>query len=183
MSLRSPRERLCQTLAYEAGGLILAVPIYLIYSGASAGEGVLVMLAVTTAVLLWCPLHNSVFDWVDLRLTGRAASDRPHRWRILHACSYELSTTIVTLPVLVWLGGLGVLEAVPLETGLTAIYAVYAYVFHLWYDRLRPVGGLGAADPAAPAPVPCYGATPAGSGMTEIDILPDPWVISLAWAR
>lgn len=45
----------------------------------------------------------------------------------------------VTLPVLVVLGGHGLAKALMLNLGLTALYAVYAYGFHLGYDRLRPV--------------------------------------------
>ncbi len=34
MSLRSPRERLIQTLAYEAGGLCLSVPLVALFGEA-----------------------------------------------------------------------------------------------------------------------------------------------------
>lgn len=140
MTLRSPRERLIQTLSYEAGGLVISIPLYLLYSGSGASEGTLIMAALSLAVMLWSPLHNTAFDWADLRLTGRLASDRPHRWRLVHAVSHEVSTILVTVPVLVWLGGHGLLEALLLDLGLTALYTAYAYVFHLVYDRLRPVG-------------------------------------------
>ncbi|MCB6178418.1 hypothetical protein LHP98_09775 [Rhodobacter sp. Har01] len=139
MTLRSPRERFIQTLAYEAGGLLLSVPLYILYSGGGAGQGAEVMLAMSAAVLLWSPIHNTAFDLVDLRLTGRLASDRPHRWRMVHAASHEISTVLVTLPVLMFLGGHGLGEALLIDLGLTLVYAAYAYVFHLGYDWLRPV--------------------------------------------
>jgi uncharacterized membrane protein len=139
MRLRSPRERLIQTLCYEAGGLMLSVPLYLLYSGHEAGDGAMLMLALSAAVMLWSPLHNTIFDWTDLRLSGRVASDRPQGWRIVHAISHEATTVIVTLPIIVWLGGHGWGEALLLDMGLTLLYAVYAYGFHLLYDRIRPV--------------------------------------------
>lgn len=139
MRLRSPRERLIQTLCYEAGGLVLSIPLYLIYSGQGAGAGALVMLALSVAVMLWSPLHNTAFDWADLRLSGRVASDRSQKWRVVHAVSHEATTLVVTLPILVWLGGHGPGEALLVDLGLTGLYAVYAYGFHLVYDRLRPV--------------------------------------------
>lgn len=144
MSLRSPRERALQTIAYEVGGLILAIPLYLVYTGGGTGEGALVMAALSVAVLIWSPLHNTAWDWLEWRRVRRLASDRPQRWRALHAVSHEATTVAVTLPILVWLGGHGWLEALVLDLALTLLYAGYAYVFHNVYDRLRPV---------APAPV------------------------------
>jgi uncharacterized membrane protein len=40
---------------------------------------------------------------------------------------------------LIWLGGLSVLEALSANVILTIFYTVYAYVFHIVFDRLRPV--------------------------------------------
>jgi uncharacterized membrane protein len=139
MRLRSPRERFLQTLCYEAGGLLLSVPLYLVYSGHAATEGARLMLALSAAVMVWSPLHNTVFDWLDLRLSGRVASDRPQRWRVVHATSHEATTVMVTLPLLVWIGGHGWGEAMLLDLALTGLYAGYAYGFHLVYDRIRPI--------------------------------------------
>jgi uncharacterized membrane protein len=139
MTLRSVRERVLQTLAYEAGGLALSIPAYLLYSGGSVPETALLMLALSGAVLLWTPIHNTLFDWIDYRWSGRLASNRPQRWRIVHAISHEATTLVVTLPILMGLGGLTFWAAVLVDLGLTLLYAVYAYVFHLVYDRLRPM--------------------------------------------
>jgi uncharacterized membrane protein len=140
MILRSPRERFIQTLSYEIGGWLLAVPFYVLVTNGSTLEGGLLMAAMAAAVMIWSPLHNTVFDWVDFKISGRLASDRPHRWRMLHAMSHELSTMVVTLPILILLGGFGFWPAVAVDLGLTLVYTVYAYGFHLAYDWLRPMG-------------------------------------------
>jgi uncharacterized membrane protein len=139
MTLRSPRERLTQTIAYEVGGLCLSVPLVAGLGHGTTREAFWLMLALSAAVLVWSPLHNSVFDRVDLRLSGRLASDRPHRWRLVHAASHEATTVVVTLPILIWLGNLSLWAALLADLGLTFLYTGYAYVFHLVYDRLRPV--------------------------------------------
>jgi uncharacterized membrane protein len=144
MTLRSPRERLIQTVSYELGGLCLSVPLVAVVGGGTTGEAVTLMLALSVAVLIWSPIHNTAFDWLDFRLSGRVASDRPQRWRLVHAASHEASTVVVTLPILIWLGGLGLWAALLADLGLTLLYAAYAYVFHLVYDRLRPVRPTGA---------------------------------------
>lgn len=143
MTLRSTRERVIQTLAYEAGGLCLSVPLASLVGGGTAGEAFVLMLALSLAVLVWSPVHNTVFDLADLRLSGRLASDRPQRWRVVHAISQEATTLAVTLPILMGLGGLSFGAALLADLGLTLLYTAYAYVFHLVYDRLRPVRPLG----------------------------------------
>ena len=148
MTLRSARERVIQTLAYEAGGLCLSVPLFALVSGGTTGEALWLLLVLSIAVLIWSPIHNTAFDWVDLRWSGRLASDRPQRWRLVHAVSHEATTLVVTLPILMALGGLSFWAALLADLGLTALYAVYAYVFHLIYDRLRPVRRSGPRTPA-----------------------------------
>lgn len=147
MPVRSPRERLIQTLAYEAGGLCLSVPLVALFGGGTSGEALALMLALSGAVLVWSPLHNTVFDRLDLRLSGRVASDRPQSWRLVHALSHEATTVVVTLPILIGLGELSVGAALMADLGLTLLYAAYAYVFHLVYDRLRPVRPLAEVSP------------------------------------
>ena len=139
MCLRSPRERALQTLAFELGGLALATPLYAAAFGQTPGESLFLIAAVALACVAWTPLHDTAFDLVEWRLAGRVASDRPHGLRIAHALSIETTATAVSLPVIMWLGGHGLWEALAIELGLTALYVAYGYAFHLAYDRLRPV--------------------------------------------
>jgi uncharacterized membrane protein len=139
MALRSPQERVFQSVIYEAGGWLMAVPLFVMVTGGSVGEGALLMVTLTAVVILWLPVHNTLFDRADLYLSGRVASERPHGWRMVHAISQETSSVLVTAPVLVWLGGFSPWQALLADLALTVIYAVYAYGFHLVYDRLRPI--------------------------------------------
>jgi uncharacterized membrane protein len=139
MTLRSSRERVIQSLAYEAGGLGLSVPLFAIFGGGTTGEAFWLMLALSAAVLIWSPFHNTVFDWLEFRLSGRLASDRPKRWRMVHAVSIETTIMLVTVPIMMGLGGLTFQGAILADLGLTLLYVAYAYVFHLVYDQLRPM--------------------------------------------
>jgi len=149
MALRSARERACQTLAYEIGGLAIAAPLYSLIFGGGAGEGFALVAALALAVMIWSPIHNTVFDWVEWRMTGRVASDRPHRWRVVHAITHEATSLVVTVPVILWLTDHGIVGALLVDLGLTLFYAGYAYVFHLAYDRLRPVARPPVAQEVA----------------------------------
>lgn len=149
MTLRSARERIYQTLAFEAGGLLMATPLYGLVFDQSAQQSLTVLVGLSLAVMLWAPLHNTLFDLADLHFTGRVASARPHSLRMIQALSQEVSALVATLPLIMILGGHGFREALMLDFGLTLFYAAYAYLFHILYDWLRPV---------APIPFPAHAA-------------------------
>lgn len=139
MALRSLRERAIQTFAFEAGGIALAAPLYWLIFGGDAGDSLLLVATLTAAELTWPAIHNAAFDRVEWRLARRVASDRPKMLRAAHALSQETTAMVVSLPIIVWLGGHGWIEAVAVDLGLTLIYTGYTYAFHLIYDHSRPV--------------------------------------------
>lgn len=139
MTLRTARERVIQTLAYEAGGLAVAIPLYALAFGTEADESAFVLAAVSVAMMIWSLNHNTLFDLVEWRMIRRVASDRPHSQRVLHALSHEVTAAVVTVPILMVLGDLGFGEALLADIGLSVVYTLYAYVFHWIYDRLRPI--------------------------------------------
>ncbi len=60
MTLRSPRQRIIQTLAYEACALALAVPFYALIADREAGAATVVMLAMMGAERIWGPWFRPV---------------------------------------------------------------------------------------------------------------------------
>ena len=153
MTVRCARERAVQTIAYEIGGWLVATPAYAIAFGRPPGESLVLMIALTVAMLVWSPIHNTVFDHAEWRFCRRVASSRPHRVRICHALSHEATSVVVTLPVIMAIGGHGFWAALAADVGLTLIYAAYAYLFHLAYDRIRPIRHHAELPVIAPAPL------------------------------
>lgn len=139
MALRSIRERAYQTIAYEAGGFLIAMPLYGLIAGHDASQSSLLIVAVALACMAWSPLHNTLFDWIEWKLARRLASDRPQRFRMLHAISHEVTSIVITNPIIMLVGGYSFWHALVIDIGLTLLYSVYAYFFHIAYDRLRPV--------------------------------------------
>lgn len=139
MAIRSFRERAFQTLLYEAGGIAVAAPLYHLIFGAGAAQSVTLMIVLSVILLIWIPAFNWLFDLVEWRLTRRPASDRPHGLRALHAFGMEATSIVVTVPAIMLVGGHGFWEAVAVDIGLSVLYVIYAYIFHILYDRLRPV--------------------------------------------
>ena len=65
--LRSKRERAIQTSSCEAGGLVIATPLYMAVFGVNVWGSAGLMIAFSVAVLIWTPIYNTVFDRLDLR--------------------------------------------------------------------------------------------------------------------
>ena len=137
--LRSRRERIVQTLWFEGIGLLLVAPIYGWATGTGLTDSLALVAAVSVAVMVWAALFNTAFDRAEMRLTGRVASDRPHRLRLAHALLFEASAAVVSCPVIVLMTGLGWLDALLTDIALTLAYSAYGYLFHWAFDRLRPV--------------------------------------------
>ena len=143
MPVRSFSERIFQTFLYESGGIALATPVYSLVFDRSLWDSLLMMSAFSAAFLLWAPIFNAAWDHLEWRWCARLASDRPHRWRLAHAIALEGTDTVLTLPLLMGFGGHSLTEALLVDLGLALLYASYAYLFHLGFDRLRPVGASG----------------------------------------
>ncbi len=137
--VRNLRERLLQTLWFEGLGLALIAPAHAWVTGTVHAQSLSMLAAVSAAVMLWTALYNMAFDRIELRSCSRVASDRPHRWRTLHAVGLELGATVVSLPLIHALTAHGWLAALAVDLGLGVTYALYGYAFQLVFDRLRPV--------------------------------------------
>ncbi len=138
-TVRGLRERVIQTLWFEGVGLAIVSLPFSHLSGVTVGDSLALLLTLSMAITFWSALYNTSFDLIERRLTSRVASDRPPCWRMLHTLGLEASALVATWPLVVTLTPLGWREAFLAEMGLTLAYAAYGFVFHLAFDRLRPV--------------------------------------------
>jgi uncharacterized membrane protein len=139
MYFRSLKERLFQSILYEISGTLLATVAYAAVFGGGFVDALWTMVALSLAFMIYAPVFNMVFDWVEWRFAHRVASDRPHRLRALHAVLLEGSDSFVSVPILMFLGGHGLVEAIATDFALLALHSVYAYFYFLAFDWLRPV--------------------------------------------
>lgn len=139
MTIRSPRERLLQSAGYEFGSLVVATPICALLTGTTVATSAGLVIVLTVATMLWAPLFNTVFDRIEWRLSRRVASNRSRRLRLAHAFALEASDTLISVPILMVLGGLDLQQAVIADLGLLAVYMAYTYFYHQVFDWLRPI--------------------------------------------
>ena len=95
-AVRGLRERVIQTLCFEALGLVIVSLPFAHFAGVTAGDSLLVLLALSIVVMSWAALYNTAFDRIDKRLSGRVASDWPQRWRVLHALAFDHARPVLT---------------------------------------------------------------------------------------
>jgi uncharacterized membrane protein len=110
-AIRSRRERLIQTLWFEALGIVIVSPLFAHFAGPSLGKSIIVLTALSVTMMCWSALYNTAFDLIEVRCTGRVASDRPHGWRVLHTIGNEVTALVVTWPLMVALTPLAWLQA------------------------------------------------------------------------
>jgi uncharacterized membrane protein len=151
-NFRSTRERVIQALCYEAGGLLVIAPLFSLAADAGMAESYGLIAVLSIAAMTWFGAFNTVYDLIEFRLTGRAASDRPHRWRVAHALAFEATQIIVSCPLIYLLTGLSWLEALVADLALTGAYTAYGYLFYWAFDRLRPVQVEAPRTSPGPAP-------------------------------
>ena len=137
--MRSRGERWVQTLWFEAFGLLLMGPVFGYFAGTALHASMAVLWVLSLVAMAWAAAYNTLFDRVEWQLAGRLASNRPRALRVLHAIGYEATLALATCPLIVWLTPLGWLDALVAEIGLSLAYAVYGFLFHIGFDRLRPV--------------------------------------------
>lgn len=137
--LRSFKDRLRQIALFEAGGLLLITPPFSWASGVSVVDSVGLLAILALIAALWNGAFNTAFDWVEGRLTGRTADQRPWPRRVVHALGFESGLVLISLPVVVGWTGMGWGEAFMADLGLALAYALYAFIFNLGYDRLYPI--------------------------------------------
>ncbi|MGI9415601.1 MAG: PACE efflux transporter [Hyphomicrobiales bacterium] len=138
VALRSGKDRLRYTIAFEASLMAVLVPVGAAFFDKGVADiGILGVVLVLKAMLIGL-LYNGVFDWLEAR-TGRVSSDRSPLGRVVHATGFELTLVTTSLPILCWWLNLSILEALTMDLVVTTFVVAYTYLFTLAYDRLFPV--------------------------------------------
>lgn len=152
MEIRTWRERVFQTLMFEVIGVIAFTPLVAFGMGEDAGHSMGLLIALSLAAVSVAGVFNHAFDWIENKKTGRIASERSTKWRVIHAVLLECVIATATLPIIKISMGISWYEAVIADIALLLLYAAYGYLFHMVYDRWRPVArtkGQAATEDAS----------------------------------
>ncbi len=118
------------TTLFEAGGLVVVTPLASWLTGHGIGRMGLLTASLATFAMLWNLLWNRLFDhWVPTR--RRSLSQR-----VAQALGFELGLLVMTLPIVAWWLGIGVVEAFWLDLGFMLFFLGYALIFNSTFDGI-----------------------------------------------
>ena len=138
VKLRSLKDRIRYTVIFETILLTMLVPAGMIFYDRDILDiGLLGVVLVVKAMVLNI-IYNWIFDRLEAR-TGRVASDRPHKLRIIHAIGFEVTLAITSIPIYTWWLKITVLEAILIDVVVTTFIVGYTYIFTLVYDVVFPI--------------------------------------------
>ena len=126
-------------MAFEAIGIVMIAPLYSYFFDAGAAESLTLLVALSVLLTIWTGIHNTVFDQVQWHMDKRVASDRSTCIRVIHATSLEVSSALVSIPLILAMTELSLWEAILVDLVLTFLYVIYGFFFHLVFDYIRPV--------------------------------------------
>lgn len=136
--LRSGRDRLRYTITFELLLMAMLIPAGAAFFDKPITEIGLLGAILSIKAMLLNLLYNWVFDKVDAR-AGRISSERSPVGRILHAVGFELSLTVTSLPIYMYLLKLGLVEALLTDITVTSFVVAYTWAFTLAYDKTFPL--------------------------------------------
>lgn len=135
--MRSTPDRIRHAVSFE----IIAIAMVTLLGNRLLGMPPMNMgvLGISSSIIatIWTYLFNLGFDHALLRLNGSPQKGWPAR--VLHALLFEITLSLVLLPVIAAVLGIGLLEALMIDLSLMAFFLVYTFVFNLVYDALFPV--------------------------------------------
>lgn len=137
--LRSLPDRIRQVILFELVGVFLITPLFALASGEPLLESAGLLAFISLIAALWNAAYCTGFDWLEGRLSGRRADQRPQLLRLAHALGFEGGLLIFSLPVIMAWTGMDFWTALAADIGLALTYAGYAYLFNLAYDRIFPI--------------------------------------------
>jgi uncharacterized membrane protein len=136
--MRTHADRLRHTLLYELFGLVLCTPLASWALGRDLLRVGLLSVSMSAAAMVCNYLFNLAFDHLLLRL-GRPLNVRPPWLRALHALSFEVSLTLLTVPLIMWWLDLSPWAALLTDLGYTGFFLVYTYIYNWAYDAAFPI--------------------------------------------
>ncbi|MCX7567692.1 PACE efflux transporter [Sulfitobacter sp. F26169L] len=135
--MRTTRDRIRHAISFEFIGLLLVVPLGALGFGLHAADIGVVAVSAATIATLWNYLYNWLFDRAMRWWKGSV--QKSIILRILHAILFEAGLLLVTLPLLAYVLGIGLWQALVVDLAFVVFYLIYAFIFNWVYDLVFPL--------------------------------------------
>ncbi len=130
---KSTRERLLHAVLYEAGAMLILVPLGSWLLGHSPAQTGMLAIMLSTIAMSW----NMVFGALFERLERARQWQRSATVRCLHAILFEGGLVFICVPVVAWWMEVSYWQALLLDIGILLFFLPYTYLFNWLYDQAR----------------------------------------------
>lgn len=135
------KERILQAVLFETLAILLSLgwvkllSFFALQKTQSTHDGkvLLMLMGISLMAMIWTFIYNLLFDkcFVGDKLA------RPVWLRVLHIVGFEAGLLCFTLPLVMWVMGIGFWQAFVLDISLTLLVLIYGFGFYWVYDVLR----------------------------------------------
>ncbi len=133
ITLSPLKRRLVYVTLFEVLGIVFATLVLMALSGSQAQESLPVAIIVSTAAVIWNFIYNTLFEAWESR---SKITVRTLKIRVIHATGFEGGLFLFCLPVYMLWYGVGIGQALVMESALLLCFLVYTFVFTLLFDQV-----------------------------------------------
>lgn len=133
--------RLIYVVAYEVIAILIVTAALFVLGHGLGGSGVTAVVSSAIA-LVWNFIWTSIFEAWEQR---QPSTIRTVPRRIAHAVGFEAGLIVFLVPVMAWLLGVSLLEALILDLGLLVFFLCYTFGFAWLFDLALPRRSAGDA--------------------------------------
>lgn len=134
--MKTVRDRLQHAIVFEVVALIIVIPLGILFFHMPANDIGLITIGSAVVATAWNYVYNLIFDISMKRVKGDLKKTIPIR--IVHAILFEAGLLAILAPLVALYLGISLLDALILDVSLSLFYVVYAFLFNLVYDHIRP---------------------------------------------
>ena len=133
ITLSPIKRRLVYVTVFELLGILFATLVLMALSGGDVQNSLPVAIIVSSAAVVWNYIYNTLFESWECRKHIMA---RTLKIRCMHAIGFEGGLFLFCLPVYMLWYGVGLWEAMSMQTALLIFFLVYTFVFTLLFDKV-----------------------------------------------
>ena len=133
ITLAPIKRRLVYVTIFEVVAIISSTLILMWLSGGDAAQSLPVAVIVSAAAVIWNFVFNTLFEAWERR---RGNPERTFIIRSIHALIFEGGLFLLCLPLYMFWYGVGLYEAIVMESALLLFFLIYTFLFTLAFDKI-----------------------------------------------
>ncbi|WP_372882016.1 PACE efflux transporter [Psychromonas sp.] len=128
-----PIERIFHAVLFEVLAVTLAIIVLATFTNHHVGSLSGTMIVVATMAMAW----NFIYNWCFDRIVTGDKTKRSLVLRVVHTIIFQAGLLIFTIPVIAFLLGISLWQALIMDIGVTICITIYAFLYNLTYDHTR----------------------------------------------